>query len=131
MALNSPVSFSMSGKRLSAVLNALSADSAKFEIKNESLLIKSGKSKLKSPIFNADEYPSAPAINTPISSIQCTISQLTSLFNSASYAVAKDDVRNYLSHVNLKIADQVVVVCATDGHRLSQLQHTDVAEPIH
>lgn len=124
--IDTPVSFSMSGKRLSAVLNALSADIAKFEIKNESLLMKSGKSKLKSPIFNADEYPSAPIINAPISTIQCSISQLTSLFNSASYAVAKNDVRNYLCHVNLKIDDQVVVVCATDGHRLSQLQHRNL-----
>jgi DNA polymerase-3 subunit beta len=124
--VDSPVSFTLSGKRLHAVLNALSADNAKCEIKNESLLIKCGKSKLKSPIFNANDYPSAPEIIAPISSIQCTVSQLTSLFNSASYAVAKNDVRKYLCHVSLKIEDQVVIVCATDGHRLSQLQHTEL-----
>lgn len=124
--VDTPVSFTLSGKRLSAVLNALSADSAKFEIKNDNLFMKSGKSNLKSPIFCAADYPSAPQVAEPISSIECTISQLEALFNSASYAVAKKDVRNYLCHVNMKIEDQIVVVCATDGHRLSKLQHRDL-----
>jgi DNA polymerase-3 subunit beta len=120
------ISFTLSAKRLSAVLNALSTETAKFEVKGESLFMTSGKSKLKSPIFNASEYPSAPAIVSPISTIQCTISQLAALFNSASYAVAKNDVRSYLCHVNLRIIGQLVVVCATDGHRLSQLEHSDL-----
>ncbi|GGP58715.1 DNA polymerase III subunit beta [Shewanella algicola] len=119
-------SFTLSGKRLSAVLNALSANNAKLEVKNQSLFMKSGRSNLKSPIFNASDYPSAPVIAKPIASIKCTIAQLAALFNSASYAVAKNDVRNYLCHVNLSIDNQIVTVCATDGHRLSRLEHTNL-----
>jgi DNA polymerase III subunit beta len=121
-----PVSLALSAKRLNAVLSALAADTAKFTVKDNSVIIKSGKSRLKSPIFPASEYPDAPRVSSPESTIKCTVAQLAALFNTASYAVAKNDVRAYLCHVNLTIEDQTVRVCATDGHRLSQLIHDDL-----
>lgn len=120
-------SFTLSGKRLATVLSALAADTATFVLKDDSVTIKSGKSRLKSVVSPSCEYPNAPTISNVRASINCTVSELAALFNNAGYAVAKDDVRRYLCHVNLTIEEQTVKVCATDGHRLSQLTHKDLA----
>lgn len=119
-------SFTLSAKRLATVLSALAADTAKFELKNGMVIIKSGKSRLKSPASPASDYPDAPTMIESQASITCNISELSALFNTAAYAVAKGDVRTYLCHVNVSIEAQTVKVCATDGHRLSQLTHENL-----
>lgn len=115
------VSFCVSSKRLEVVTTALASDNAKFTLKDGSLIVTSGRSRLKLQTFSSKEYPDMESV-TAQSRITLTIGQLTQMVNQASYCVANGDVRNYLCHMNWKIYDDhSVTVCATDGHRLSQI----------
>lgn len=119
------VDFCVSAKRLAVVTTALAGTEAKFSLKDGNLIVTSGRSRLKVQTFNSSEYPDMQTVLAPQSLISLTIGQLESMVNQANYCVANSDVRSYLCHMNLQInEDHTVVVCATDGHRLSQISQS-------
>ncbi|MBO2656095.1 hypothetical protein I6M49_21880 [Shewanella algae] len=121
--IKSNANFTLDAKRLHTVLDALSGDSVQFKLNDDHVLARSGKSRLKLELGAVSAYPDAPELNNCLTKVTCSIGDLSGLFNYASYAAGNNDVRFYLNYLSLHIesATQKLTVCATDGHRLSQL----------
>ncbi|GIU40973.1 DNA polymerase III subunit beta [Shewanella colwelliana] len=125
-AVEEDCQFTLDAGRLATVLGALNGDSVKFISKDDHVVARSGKSRLKLETGEAVDYPEPPTIEQALTTVSCTVADLGGLFSYASYAVAKKDVRYYLNYLNMTVNDddQSLIVCATDGHRLSQLRHS-------
>lgn len=114
-------SFCVSAKRLGSVLTALTGDEALFKFNNkDELHVSAKRTRLKVQTFDAKCYPASPEMETPVSRINAKIGDLMLAINKSGYCVANGDVRTYLNYIYLKVCDNSVMLCCTDGFRLSR-----------
>ncbi|MCG8379821.1 MAG: DNA polymerase III subunit beta [Proteobacteria bacterium] len=95
-----------------------------FEVKNDRVLIKSGKSRFTLASLPAQEYPVID-INDNIASFKIKQKKLESLLENTQFAMAQQDVRYYLNGLLLEISASTLRAVATDGHRLA-LDETEI-----
>tara|TARA_R110000782_G_scaffold27256_2_gene69104 strand:+ start:3725 stop:4825 length:1101 start_codon:yes stop_codon:yes gene_type:complete len=95
-----------------------------FEVKNDRVLIKSGKSRFTLASLPAQEYP---VIDITENAVSFNIKQkkLESLLENTQFAMAQQDVRYYLNGLLLEISSNKIRAVATDGHRLA-LDESDI-----
>ncbi|PIZ04994.1 MAG: DNA polymerase III subunit beta [Gammaproteobacteria bacterium CG_4_10_14_0_8_um_filter_38_16] len=86
--------------------------------------LKANRSRFTMSTLSADEFPS---VESSESSVTFTITQeeLSTLLHRTAFAMAQQDVRYYLNGMLFEIADNVLRVVATDGHRLA-LNQTNI-----
>jgi DNA polymerase-3 subunit beta len=99
-----------------------------FEVKNDRVLIKSGRSRFTLATLPAPEYP---VIDITENITTFTIKQkvLDKLLSNTQFAMAQQDVRYYLNGLLLEITSNKLRAVATDGHRLA-LDETDIKTEI-
>jgi len=95
-----------------------------FEIKNDRVLIKSGKSRFTLATLPAPEYP-VIEITENIAVFNIKQKKLDQLLSHTQFAMAQQDVRYYLNGLLLEISADKLRAVATDGHRLA-LDETDI-----
>ncbi len=95
-----------------------------FEVKNDRVLIKSGKSRFTLASLPAQEYPVID-ITDNIASFKIKQKKLESLLENTQFAMAQQDVRYYLNGLLLEISASTLRAVATDGHRLA-LDETEI-----
>lgn len=101
------------------ICRALPAGSSiNFEVNNDKVLVKSGKSRFTLSTMPAEEYPSVD-INDSLGSFSLNKAELKRLLENTQFAMAQQDVRYYLNGLLLELDKQRVNVVATDGHRLA------------
>ncbi len=120
-------------RKLLDICRALPQESKlEFEVKNDRVLIKSGRSRFTLATLPAPEYP---VIDITENIAVFTIKQkvLDQLLSNTQFAMAQQDVRYYLNGLLLEITSDKLRAVATDGHRLAMDEteiQTTVSEPI-
>ena len=95
-----------------------------FEVKNDRVLIKSGKSRFTLASLPAQEYPVID-ITENIASFRIKQKELEKLLENTQFAMAQQDVRYYLNGLLLELTSNKIRAVATDGHRLA-LDEVDI-----
>ncbi|NTS76354.1 DNA polymerase III subunit beta [Catenovulum sp. SM1970] len=92
-----------------------------FNLMDNKLVIKSGRSKYSLSTLAAKDFPNLEEWQ---SEINFAISQksLRGLIDKTSFAMAVQDVRYYLNGMSLETQDQTIRCVTTDGHRLALSQ---------
>lgn len=99
-----------------------------FEVKNDRVLIKSGRSRFTLATLPAAEYPVID-ITENTTSFKIKQKELEQLLSNTQFAMAQQDVRYYLNGLLLEITSNKLRAVATDGHRLA-LDETDISAEI-
>jgi len=106
-------------RKLLDICRALPQDAKlQFEVKNDRVLIKSGKSRFTLASLPAQEYPVID-ITENVVSFNIKQKKLEKLLENTQFAMAQQDVRYYLNGLLLEISNNKIRAVATDGHRLA------------
>lgn len=106
-------------RKLLDICRALPAKAElQLEVKNDRVLIKSGKSRFTLASLPAQEYPVID-ITENIVSFKIKQQELEQLLENTQFAMAQQDVRYYLNGLLLEISTDKLRAVATDGHRLA------------
>ena len=106
-------------RKLLDICRALPQDAdLQFEVKNDRVLIKSGKSRFTLASLPAQEYPVID-ITESITTFKIKQKNLEKLLENTQFAMAQQDVRYYLNGLLLEISENNLRAVATDGHRLA------------
>ena len=102
-----------------------------FNLNDEKLVIKSGRSRFSLSTLPATDFPS---VDESEENLEFSISSdlLRTMLGNTSFAMAQQDVRYYLNGLLFEVNNDYLRLVATDGHRLAM--HTenmdmDVSEP--
>lgn len=89
-----------------------------FELKDNKLILKSGKSRFSLITLSSENFPN---LDPMTSSSEFSISQrnLKFLIDSTQFSMANQDVRYYLNGLLFEIYNEELRTIATDGHRLA------------
>ncbi len=106
-------------RKLLDICRALPAKAElQLEVKNDRVMIKSGKSRFTLASLPAQEYPVID-ITENIVSFKIKQQKLEQLLENTQFAMAQQDVRYYLNGLLLEISADKLRAVATDGHRLA------------
>ncbi len=99
-----------------------------ISLKNDKVLIKSGKSRFTLSTLPTSEFPGTKNVDN---TLQFTVSQkqLKYIIGRTQFAMAQQDVRYYLNGLMLEVSARVLRAVATDGHRLA-LCDTEVSAEV-
>ncbi len=116
-------------RKLFDICRALPQESKlQFEVKNDRVLIKSGRSRFTLASLPAPEYPVID-ITENIAVFSIKQKKLDQLLTNTQFAMAQQDVRYYLNGLLLEISTGKLRAVATDGHRLA-LDETEIKTTI-
>jgi DNA polymerase-3 subunit beta len=119
LKLQQPGELTLPARKLLDICRALPAKAElQFEVKNDKVLIKSGKSRFTLASLPAQEYPVID-ITENIVSFNIKQHELEQLLENTQFAMAQQDVRYYLNGLLLEITADKLRAVATDGHRLA------------
>ena len=92
--------------------------SLKFELDDNKLVIRSGRSRFSLSTLPPSDFPS---VDESSEALAFSISQarLKEMLDSTSFAMAQQDVRYYLNGLLFEVSPNFLRVVATDGHRLA------------
>lgn len=125
LSFNETGELTLPARKLLDICRALPQDAKlQFEVKNDRVLIKSGKSRFTLAILPAQEYPVID-ITEGITSFKIKQKVLEKILENTQFAMAQQDVRYYLNGLLLEISGKTLRAVATDGHRLA-LDETDI-----
>lgn len=98
-----------------------------FEIKENKVLLKSGRSRFTLSALPANEFPSLEE-GVGNSEFNIETLKLQNLIDSTSFAMAQQDVRYYLNGMLVEVSAGALKTVATDGHRLALCQEECLIE---
>jgi DNA polymerase-3 subunit beta len=106
-------------KRFLDIVRAFPEAVIKFELKDDKVILKCGRSKFTLTTLPACDYPNYRPLENP-KQISVGEGLLKSAMKSIVHCAAKDDVRYYMNGMNLEFIKEVGLhVTCTDGHRLA------------
>ncbi|MCL4122004.1 UNVERIFIED_CONTAM: hypothetical protein GTU68_008219 [Idotea baltica] len=107
------------GRKLMDICKKLPSEALiNFNIDNEKVIIKSGRSRFTLSTLSAKDFP---AVNDDEGSLTFNVDQekLRQLIDKTSFSMAQQDVRYYLNGMLLEVHGKILRSVATDGHRLA------------
>lgn len=104
---------------LYAIIQKLKEGKITFELKENQVLINSGKSKFKLTILNYSDYP-IQHINQQEDCITFNSKLIKTIVKETTFACSTSEKRPILTGVNLNVTDNVLECVATDSYRLSK-----------
>ena len=102
---------------LTEFIHTIAAEKITFELKNETLWIKSEKSQASLSTISASEFPPFPKKTGD--SFQLPANDIHRIAKQVAYAASNDEGKPILTGIKLKPTDKNLIVAATDGFRLS------------
>lgn len=87
-----------------------------LELEGETLLVRSGRSRFKLSVMDADSFP---VISTGDFGAAFDV-DLAALFSPVAFAISNEEVRFYLNGIYLAGQGERLTAVATDGHRLAK-----------
>jgi DNA polymerase-3 subunit beta len=91
----------------------------KFDEKDYSVTVTSGKSKSKVKGIDAEEFP--PVLTTDEFAFEIPSDTLQALLSEISFCASNDEARPVLTNVQLRISNGLLSVAATDGYRIGYM----------
>lgn len=95
-----------------------------FDIDNNNIIIKNGRSKFTLQTLPAAGFPMSPTL-TSTNAFTFSQGKLKNALKNTAFCMANNDVRVYLQGTLLEISDTISFV-ATDGHRMAATQYPNV-----
>ena len=92
--------------------------SLKFELDDNKLVIRSGRSRFSLSTLPPSDFPSVDESSEALS-FSTSQQRLKEMLDSTSFAMAQQDVRYYLNGLLFEVSPNFLRVVATDGHRLA------------
>ena len=120
-AVEVPGTFTVNGRKLLDIVRTLKLDNITFELEDEHLLIKQGKSKFKLPTFNHQEYPTFPSLDDKESITLDSISLIKS-FKKINPAIDTNNPKFELNGALLDIKTDKTFIVGTDTRRLAVVE---------
>ena len=107
------------GRKLFDILRSLGDTELELSSENETILLKTAKSKFSLQQLPSNEFP---LFDNTEGDQTFSIKQqtLSDIFNKTQFAMAQQDVRFYLNGLLLEINPESLNVVGTDGHRLAK-----------
>ena len=112
-------SITLPGRKLFDILRSLGNTEVELSASNETVTLKTDKSKFSLQQLPANEFPLFDN-NESKQSFTMAQADLSSVFNKTQFAMAQQDVRFYLNGLLLEISPESINVVGTDGHRLAK-----------
>ena len=112
-------SITLPGRKLFDILRSLGNTEVELSASNETVTLKTDKSKFSLQQLPANEFPLFDN-NESDQSFTMAQADLSSVFNKTQFAMAQQDVRFYLNGLLLEISPESINVVGTDGHRLAK-----------
>jgi DNA polymerase III subunit beta len=109
-------------KRLSDIARRLSGDIVTMEVKDDSLVVKSGRSRFTLPTLPVGDFP---RLDSGVFDAEFSV-DLAALVAPVKFAMSNEQTRIYLNGVFLHAHDDTLRAVATDGHRLAHNSYAGV-----
>jgi len=109
----------VSARKLMDICKALpDRAQVEFSFKNQTVRIKSGKSKFNLATLPSSNFPKMESSEDELT-LQLSPTDLRYLFDKTSFAMAQQDVRFYMNGLLFELSPAGIRTVATDGHRLA------------
>ena len=105
-------------RKLLDIVRALNHDKIDVQLDGDKMVIKAGRSRFSLATLPANDFPSIERSESDFS-IELKQTDLRSIIDSVSFAMAQQDVRQYLNGMLFEVSDHLLRLVATDGHRLA------------
>ena len=106
-------------RKLVDILRALPEGALSLSLKDNKMVVQSGKSRFTLQTLAANEFPIMAESSDVLSSWEISQKNLKQLIGQVHFAMAQQDIRYYLNGMLVVVEDKKVVAVATDGHRLA------------
>lgn len=117
-------------KKLSDICRSLPEEAEiKFELKDQRVVVKAGRSRFQLSTLPASDYP-ATEQSAKDTVFSVTNNAIKRLIERTSFAMAQQDVRYYLNGMLWEVAPTYFRAVATDGHRLALCDLKDIEIPV-
>ena len=120
--------FSIPARKFLEICNALSShDEIVVSLTENRADVIAGKSKVSLPTLPTDVFP-IMSFDEPQFKFDIAISELASLINKTSFAMAYQDARHFLNGLHLCSENGKLISVCTDGHRMSKYESDTVCK---
>jgi DNA polymerase-3 subunit beta len=111
-------------RKILDILRALPEGPVSLNLKDNRLVVQSGKSRFSLQTLAASEFPVMQTMGDPSALWKMPQKNFKQLISQVYFAMAQQDIRYYLNGMLLVIEGKEVMAVATDGHRLAFSQTT-------
>jgi DNA polymerase-3 subunit beta len=116
------VTTTVAARKLLDILRALPEGPVSLNLKDNKLVVQSGKSRFSLQTLSAAEFPVMQSVGEVTASWKMSQKSFRQLISQTHFAMAQQDIRYYLNGMLLVIEGKQVIAVATDGHRLAYSQ---------
>jgi DNA polymerase III subunit beta len=117
----------INANRLNAIVKELKNVPIVVSTKDNNLILESDKGKYSLLGLPAEEFPAMPTIDNK-DEVEVDYNVLRDIFRRTVFCVNQNDTRIQLTGLNVAIKDKKMVICGTNGHKLSKVDREISAE---
>ena len=118
----------VAARKLLDILRALPEGPVSLNLKDNRLVVQSGKSRFSLQTLSSAEFPIMQSVGEVTATWKMTQKSFRQLISQVHFAMAQQDIRYYLNGMLLVVEGKEVVAVATDGHRLAY-SRIELTEP--
>lgn len=118
------VTTTVGARKILDILRALPEGQVSLNLKDNRMVVQSGKSRFSLQTLSAAEFPVMQTSGEEVASWTMTQKALKQLIGQVYFAMAQQDIRYYLNGMLLVLEGRDLIAVATDGHRLAFSQTT-------
>lgn len=125
-----PGEITVPAKKLSDICRSLPEEAEiKFELKDQRVTVKAGRSRFQLSTLPASDYPATEQGEQDVV-FEVTKGGVKRLIDRTAFAMAQQDVRYYLNGMLWEVTPDRLRAVATDGHRLALCDLNDISVPV-
>jgi DNA polymerase-3 subunit beta len=113
------VSTTVAARKLLDILRAMPEGPVSLNVKDNRMVVQSGKSRFSLQTLAANEFPIMQENLLDVRSLSITQKEFKQLISQVYFAMAQQDIRYYLNGMLFVLEGSKLVAVATDGHRLA------------
>mgnify|MGYP000079421642 CR=1 FL=1 len=117
-------STTVGARKLLDILRAMPEGPINLNMKENRMVVQSGKSRFSLQTLSASEFPVMQTSGDQIASWKMSQKAFKQLISQVYFAMAQQDIRYYLNGMLLVLEGKDLIAVATDGHRLAFSQTT-------
>lgn len=118
------VTTTVGARKILDILRALPDGPVSLNLKDNRMVVQSGKSRFSLQTLAASEFPVMQTSAESLASWKMTQKAFKQLISQVYFAMAQQDIRYYLNGMLLVLEGKELIAVATDGHRLAFSQIT-------
>lgn len=116
------VTTTVAARKLLDILRALPEGLVALNLKDNKMVVQSGKSRFSLQTLSAAEFPVMQSVSEVTANWKMTQKSFRQLVSQVHFAMAQQDIRYYLNGMLLVVEGKQLIAVATDGHRLAYSQ---------